>query len=257
VRTGLQTLARDHVPGINRTSNQRDPLTTCTFRVALPPWGVPLGLAVAAVGVWLIRHDRTVGTGPLAATTRGSSEPRKPSLRCRKPASTTALPSLTQWVAYASNRRSEPTEPSPEISRCPSRPRRQHSRPTTRLSNAPHAAARPGTLQRTPAAPRPESVGRTLARRGRRPCPRAPARRRSGLPRRTVELAGSPESGAPIGYQWAPTGNDDLRLPPWARGVVKPGSAAAAGFRCRAIWLQSAGEDGPRRRTPSASSRSS
>ena len=42
VRTGLQTLARDHVPGINRTSNQRDPLTTCTFRVALPPWGVPV-----------------------------------------------------------------------------------------------------------------------------------------------------------------------------------------------------------------------
>jgi hypothetical protein len=39
------------------------------FMAAMPPWGVPLGLAVAALGVWLIRHDRTVGTGPLAATT--------------------------------------------------------------------------------------------------------------------------------------------------------------------------------------------
>ena len=33
------------------------------FQAAMPPWGVPLGLAVAAVGVWLIRHDRTVGAG--------------------------------------------------------------------------------------------------------------------------------------------------------------------------------------------------
>jgi hypothetical protein len=31
VRTGLQTLAQDHVPGISRTSNQRDPLTTCAL----------------------------------------------------------------------------------------------------------------------------------------------------------------------------------------------------------------------------------
>lgn len=31
------------------------------FQAAMPPWGVPLGLAVAAIGVWLIRHDRTVG----------------------------------------------------------------------------------------------------------------------------------------------------------------------------------------------------
>jgi hypothetical protein len=28
------------------------------FQAAMPPWGVALGLAVAAVGVWLIRHDR-------------------------------------------------------------------------------------------------------------------------------------------------------------------------------------------------------
>jgi len=39
------------------------------FMAAMPPWGVPLGLAVAALGVWLIRHDRRVGTGPLAAAT--------------------------------------------------------------------------------------------------------------------------------------------------------------------------------------------
>jgi hypothetical protein len=28
------------------------------FQAATPPWGVALGLAVAAVGVWAIRHDR-------------------------------------------------------------------------------------------------------------------------------------------------------------------------------------------------------
>jgi hypothetical protein len=28
------------------------------FQAAMPPWGVALGLAVAAVGVWMIRHDR-------------------------------------------------------------------------------------------------------------------------------------------------------------------------------------------------------
>jgi hypothetical protein len=39
------------------------------FMAAMPPWGVPLGLAVAALGVWLIRHDRTVSAGRLAATT--------------------------------------------------------------------------------------------------------------------------------------------------------------------------------------------
>jgi hypothetical protein len=39
------------------------------FMAAMPPWGVPLGLAVAAIGVWLIRHDRTVGSAPIAATT--------------------------------------------------------------------------------------------------------------------------------------------------------------------------------------------
>jgi hypothetical protein len=39
------------------------------FMAAMPPWGVPLGLAVAALGIWLIRHDRTVTTGPQAATT--------------------------------------------------------------------------------------------------------------------------------------------------------------------------------------------
>ncbi|HEY5783839.1 MAG TPA: hypothetical protein VIT65_03590 [Microlunatus sp.] len=31
------------------------------FQAAMPPWGVGLGLAVAAVGIWLIRHDRIVG----------------------------------------------------------------------------------------------------------------------------------------------------------------------------------------------------
>jgi len=30
------------------------------FQAAMPPWGVVLGLAVAAVGVWLIRQDRMV-----------------------------------------------------------------------------------------------------------------------------------------------------------------------------------------------------
>jgi hypothetical protein len=30
------------------------------FMAAMPPWGVPLGLAIAAVGAWLIRHDRIV-----------------------------------------------------------------------------------------------------------------------------------------------------------------------------------------------------
>jgi hypothetical protein len=39
------------------------------FMAAMPPWGVPLGLAVAAIGGWLIRHDRTVGSAPIAATT--------------------------------------------------------------------------------------------------------------------------------------------------------------------------------------------
>ena len=31
------------------------------FQAAMPPWGVALGLAVAAVGIWLIRHDQLVG----------------------------------------------------------------------------------------------------------------------------------------------------------------------------------------------------
>ena len=35
------------------------------FQAAMPPWGVALGLAVAAVGVWLIRQDRRVR--PVAA----------------------------------------------------------------------------------------------------------------------------------------------------------------------------------------------
>jgi hypothetical protein len=30
------------------------------FQAAMPLWGVALGLAVAAVGVWLIRQDRLV-----------------------------------------------------------------------------------------------------------------------------------------------------------------------------------------------------
>ena len=32
------------------------------FQAAMPPWGVALGLAVAAVGVWLIRQDRKLHT---------------------------------------------------------------------------------------------------------------------------------------------------------------------------------------------------
>ena len=31
------------------------------FQAAMPPWGVALGLAVAAVGVWLVRQDRREG----------------------------------------------------------------------------------------------------------------------------------------------------------------------------------------------------
>ena len=34
------------------------------FQAAMPPWGVALGLAVAAVGIWLVRHDRIVGRVP-------------------------------------------------------------------------------------------------------------------------------------------------------------------------------------------------
>jgi hypothetical protein len=44
------------------------------FQAAMPPWGVALGLAVAAVGVWLIRHDRMarqVLTPPVPAPVSG------------------------------------------------------------------------------------------------------------------------------------------------------------------------------------------
>ncbi len=34
------------------------------FQAAMPPWGVALGLAVGAVGIWLIRQDRTVQAVP-------------------------------------------------------------------------------------------------------------------------------------------------------------------------------------------------
>ena len=37
------------------------------FKAATAPWGVALGLAVAAVGVWLIRQDRTVRRAEAAA----------------------------------------------------------------------------------------------------------------------------------------------------------------------------------------------
>ena len=40
------------------------------FQAAMPPWGVALGLAVAAVGIWLIRHDRIVGRVRGASTRR-------------------------------------------------------------------------------------------------------------------------------------------------------------------------------------------
>ena len=45
------------------------------FQAAMPPWGVALGLAVAAVGIWLIRQDRIAvrveapGDGAPAAVT--------------------------------------------------------------------------------------------------------------------------------------------------------------------------------------------
>jgi hypothetical protein len=42
------------------------------FQAAMPPWGVPLGLAVAAVGVWLVRQDRMVRQ----VRTRPVHEPR-------------------------------------------------------------------------------------------------------------------------------------------------------------------------------------
>jgi hypothetical protein len=48
------------------------------FQAAMPPWGVALGLAVAAVGVWLIRHDRMVRqlqTSPVPEPV-GIAEPR-------------------------------------------------------------------------------------------------------------------------------------------------------------------------------------
>ena len=41
------------------------------FLASMPPWGVILGLAVAAVGVWLIRQDRTAQ----AAQARAVAEP--------------------------------------------------------------------------------------------------------------------------------------------------------------------------------------
>jgi hypothetical protein len=31
------------------------------FNAGMPPYGVLIGLAVAALGGWLIRHDRTIG----------------------------------------------------------------------------------------------------------------------------------------------------------------------------------------------------
>ncbi|MEV6491124.1 hypothetical protein AB0M20_21305 [Actinoplanes sp. NPDC051633] len=47
------------------------------FQAAIPPWGVPLGLAVAAAGIWIIRQDRTTrrlkadpDRGPFAAASR-------------------------------------------------------------------------------------------------------------------------------------------------------------------------------------------
>jgi hypothetical protein len=30
------------------------------FLAAMPPWGLALGLAIAAVGIWIIRQDRTL-----------------------------------------------------------------------------------------------------------------------------------------------------------------------------------------------------
>jgi hypothetical protein len=38
------------------------------FNSGMPPYGVPIGLAVAALGVWLIRADRAARTSALPAT---------------------------------------------------------------------------------------------------------------------------------------------------------------------------------------------
>ena len=46
------------------------------FFAAMPPWGLALGLAVAAVGVWLIRQDRTVRAVEAAPAPVPVAEPR-------------------------------------------------------------------------------------------------------------------------------------------------------------------------------------
>lgn len=48
------------------------------FKAATAPWGVALGLAVAAVGVWLVRRDRTAHASPVesAAEPVALAEPR-------------------------------------------------------------------------------------------------------------------------------------------------------------------------------------
>jgi hypothetical protein len=64
------------------------------FQAAMAPWGVPLGLAVAASGIWIIRQDRTTrrlraypdrepvrsGT-PMAPRLRSSERPSTPLTR--------------------------------------------------------------------------------------------------------------------------------------------------------------------------------
>jgi len=39
------------------------------FNAGMPPYGVPIGLAVAALGAWLVRHDRTVSQLRVPITT--------------------------------------------------------------------------------------------------------------------------------------------------------------------------------------------
>jgi hypothetical protein len=48
------------------------------YFAAQPPWGLALGLAVAAVGVWLVRRDRTAHASPVesAAEPVAFAEPR-------------------------------------------------------------------------------------------------------------------------------------------------------------------------------------
>ena len=78
--------------------------------------GRPLGLAVAALGVWLIRHDRTLW---YTAASRDNATLNHRNHRCgatSRPVE--ASPSLRQWVAYPSTVPNDKTIAA-DISRCP------------------------------------------------------------------------------------------------------------------------------------------